>query len=53
MVDIKKVNQRIYEFDLKNCELEDGNELITTQVNEFVNTFINQIHRFVANVINI
>ena len=40
MVDIKKVNQRIYEFDLKNCELEDGNELITTQVNEFVNTFI-------------
>lgn len=40
MVDIKKVNQRIYEFDLKNCELEDGNELITDQVNEFVNTFI-------------
>ena len=40
MVDIKKVNQRIYEFNLKNCELEDGNELITDQVNEFVNTFI-------------
>lgn len=38
---IKKVVQRIYEFDLKRCELEDGNEMIQTEHgNEFVNTFI-------------
>ena len=41
MADIKKVVQRIYEFDLKNCELEDGNEMIQTEHgNEFVNAFI-------------
>jgi len=41
MADIKKVIQRLYQFDLKNCELEDGNEMISTDHgNEFVNTFI-------------
>lgn len=41
MVEIKKVLQRIYEFDLKNCELNDGDEMIPTEHgNEFVNTFI-------------
>lgn len=41
MADVKKVVQRIYEFNLKNCELEDGNEMIQTEHgNEFVNTFI-------------
>lgn len=39
---IKKVVQRIYEFDLSNCDLEDGNEMITTPSgkSEFVNAFI-------------
>ena len=41
MTEIKKVVQRIYEFDLSNCELEDGNEMINTDHgNEFVNTFV-------------
>lgn len=41
MAEVKKVVQRIYQFDLKNCELEDGNEMISTdRGNEFVNTFI-------------
>lgn len=42
MADVKKLIQRIYEFDLANCDLEDGNEMITTKTgkNEFVNTFI-------------
>lgn len=41
MTEIKKVLQRVYEFDLKNCELIDGNEMIPTEHgNEFVNTFI-------------
>lgn len=42
MADVKKVLQRIYEFDLTDCDLEDGNEMITTSngKNEFVNAFI-------------
>lgn len=41
MADIKKVLQRIYEFDLKSCTLIDGEEMIPTEKgNEFVNTFI-------------
>lgn len=40
MTEIKKVVQRIYEFDLKDCALSNGNELITTNKgSEFVNTF--------------
>ena len=41
MAEIKKVLNRIYEFDLKNCEVADGDEMISTDHgNEFVNTFI-------------
>ena len=41
MAEIKKVIQRIYNFDLSKCILEDGNEMINTEHgNEFVNTFI-------------
>lgn len=41
MAEIKKVLQRIYNFDLKNCVLTDGEEMIPTEHgNEFVNTFI-------------
>lgn len=41
MNEIKKVIQKIYEFDLKNCDLNDGDEMIPTEYgNEFVNTFI-------------
>jgi len=41
MAEVKKVLQRIYEFDLKNCLLNDGDEMIPTEHgNEFVNTFI-------------
>lgn len=37
---IKKVNERIYEFDFKNSELVDGNEIIATETtSEFVMTF--------------
>lgn len=41
-INIKRVIQRIYEFDLSNCDLEDGNEMITTNTgkSEFVNAFI-------------
>lgn len=40
MNDIKRVVQRIYNFNLKNCLLEDGKELIVTEKgNEFINTF--------------
>lgn len=40
-IDIKKVVKRIYNFDFSKCELEDGNEIISTNKgNEFVNTFI-------------
>ena len=31
MSDVKKVITRIYEFDLKNCELNDGDEMIPTE----------------------
>lgn len=38
---VKKVVRRIYEFDLKNSTLTDGNEMITTnRGSEFVNTFV-------------
>ena len=41
MAEIKKVIQRIYNFDLKDCSLSDGNEMISTDHgSEFVNTFI-------------
>lgn len=41
MNEIKKVIQRIYEFDLKNCAVRDGDEMIPTESgNEFVNTFV-------------
>lgn len=41
MAEIKKVIQRIYNFDLKNCALIDGDEMISTDHgNEFINTFI-------------
>lgn len=41
MADIKKVVQRIYQFDFSKCTLVDGNEMISTEHgNEFVNTFI-------------
>lgn len=41
MADVKKVLQRIYNFDLKKCTLTDGEEMIPTEHgNEFVNTFI-------------
>lgn len=40
MNSVKKVAQRIYNFNLKDCLLEDGKELIvTTKGNEFINTF--------------
>lgn len=40
MTEIKKVIQRIYEFDFSDCGLTNGNELITTnRGSEFVNTF--------------
>lgn len=39
-INIKKIVQRIYEFNLQNCTLEDGNEMININgINEFVNAF--------------
>lgn len=41
MAEIKKVVQRVYQFDFSKCTLIDGNEMISTEHgNEFVNTFI-------------
>lgn len=41
MAEVKKVIQTIYEFDLSNCSLVDGDEMIVTdRGNEFTNTFI-------------
>jgi len=40
MEKIKKIGDRIYEFDFSKCELIDGDEIITnSNVSEFVNTF--------------
>ena len=41
MADIKRVIQKIYNFDFSKCEVSDGDEfIITDHGNEFVNTFI-------------
>lgn len=41
MVEIKKMIQRIYEFNFSKCYLPDGQEMMITDTgNEFVNTFI-------------
>jgi len=40
MAEIKKIIKRLYEFDLSNCEFEDGNEIITENgISEFVTNF--------------
>jgi len=40
MEEIKKIGERIYEFNFLNCELKDGEEIITnSNVSEFVSTF--------------
>lgn len=42
-LNIKKIKQRIYEFDLSKCELENGNEIIVYKgVSEFIKTFKKQ-----------
>lgn len=41
MTEIKKIIQNIYKFDLKNCQLINGEEMVVTESgNEFVNTFV-------------
>lgn len=41
MTEIKRIIQRIYDFDYSKCDLEDGTEFIATEHgNEFTNTFI-------------
>ena len=41
MVNIKKVIENVYKFNLDNCTLVSGDEMVVTaNGNEFVNTFI-------------
>lgn len=41
MAEIKKVIQNVYKFDLSNCPLISGDEMMVTDSgNEFVNTFV-------------
>ena len=41
MAEIKRIIQRVYDFDYSKCEVGDGDEFIATdRGNEFVNTFI-------------
>lgn len=43
MTEIKKVVQNIYKFDLSQCSLISGEEMVVTESgNEFVNTFIHR-----------
>ena len=44
MAEVKKIVQRLYEFDLSHCELNDGDEFISTDHgNEFVNNLSREL----------